>query len=86
MVKIQSAVVKEQGITFAITMVKPTYLELSDAVPADSSILPSPLFPGIPIVLMGQPFTHCRLERITCLPFQPSDCRRSPESHAEYFN
>jgi len=51
--KFQGALIKEQGQTFAIVIVKPNVLQNSfDANNARNSF--SPVFPGVPIVLMAQ--------------------------------
>lgn len=51
--KLQGAVLREQGITFAIVVVKKHVVDNSiSAREAISSF--SPLFPGMPIVLMAQ--------------------------------
>ncbi len=55
MIKLQGAVIKEQGVTFAITVVKRhilnSQMQCQQAVQSFQ-----PLFPGMPIVLMGQDF------------------------------
>jgi len=53
MIKVQGAVIKEQGVTFAITVVKRHVLnsQMQSQQTAQSF---QPLFPGMPIVLMGQ--------------------------------
>lgn len=53
MIKVQGAVIKEQGVTFAITVVKRHVLnsQMQSQQRAQSF---QPLFPGMPIVLMGQ--------------------------------
>jgi hypothetical protein len=49
----QGAVVKEQGVTFAVVIVKRTII--NNRFEADNAIRSfQPLFPGIPIVLMAQ--------------------------------
>jgi len=53
MMKIQGAVIKEQGITFAVTAVKKHILS-SQMQCQETAQSFQPLFPGIPIVLMGQ--------------------------------
>lgn len=53
MVKVQGAVVKEQGVTFAITIVKQHILN-SQMQCQQAAQSFQPLFPGMPIVLMGQ--------------------------------
>jgi len=51
--KFQGAVIKEQGVTFAIVIVKKSVVDNStDARKAINSF--QPLFPGIPIILMAQ--------------------------------
>ncbi|WP_339671678.1 hypothetical protein [Dasania marina] len=53
MIKVQGAVIKEQGVTFAITVVKRHVLNsLMQSQQTAQSF--QPLFPGMPIVLMGQ--------------------------------
>lgn len=53
MIKIQGAVVKEQGVTFAIVIVKPHILQSQfDSQRASQAF--SGYFPGLPIVLMAQ--------------------------------
>lgn len=53
MFKVQGAVVKEQGITFAIVVVKGHILDSpNESEKAQRSF--STLFPGMPIVLMAQ--------------------------------
>lgn len=53
MFKLQGAVIKEQGVTFAITVVKNNVLNSqNECQQAIQSF--QPLFPGIPIVLMSQ--------------------------------
>lgn len=53
MIKVQGAVVKEQGVTFAITVVKRHILN-SQMQCQQAAQSFQPLFPGMPIVLMGQ--------------------------------
>lgn len=49
----EGAVIKEQGVTFAIVIVKPHVLNSStEAQSARSSF--SGIFPGVPIILMAQ--------------------------------
>jgi hypothetical protein len=49
----EGAVIKEQGITFAIVIVKKSVVDLrSEAEKAIRSF--QPVFPGLPIVLMAQ--------------------------------
>lgn len=51
--KIQGAVIKERGVTFAIVIVKSHVLQSqSESVQTAQSF--SSLFPGLPIVLMAQ--------------------------------
>lgn len=53
MIKLQGAVIKEQGVTFAITVVK-RYI-LNSQIQCQQAVQSfQPLFPGMPIVLMGQ--------------------------------
>lgn len=51
--KFQAAVVKEQGVTFAVVVVKPHVVsnrsEANEAVRAFQ-----PVFPGLPVILMAQ--------------------------------
>lgn len=53
MTKIQGAVIKEQGVTFAITVVKNHILNSQTQCQQATQSF-RPLFPGMPIVLMGQ--------------------------------
>ena len=53
MVKIQGAVIKEQGVTFAITVVKRHILNSQSQSQQTAQSFQS-LFPGMPIVLMAQ--------------------------------
>ncbi len=53
MTKIQGAVIKEQGVTFAITVVKNHILNSQTQCQVAAQSFRS-LFPGMPIVLMGQ--------------------------------
>jgi hypothetical protein len=53
MIKIQGAVIKEQGVTFAVTVVKHHILSSQQQCQETASEL-LPLFPGMPIVLMAQ--------------------------------
>jgi len=53
MIKVQGAVIKEQGVTFAITVVKRHVLN-SQMQSQQTTQSFQPLFPGMPIVLMGQ--------------------------------
>jgi hypothetical protein len=51
--KLQGAVIKEQGITFAVVIVKKSVID--DRTKADQAILSfTPVFPGLPVVLMAQ--------------------------------
>jgi hypothetical protein len=51
--KFQGAIVKEQGVTFAIIIVKKHLLD--NRLEADRTIRAlQPLFPGLPVVLMAQ--------------------------------
>ena len=51
--KIQGAVVREQGVTFAIVVVKRHIVD--NGAEANQAIQSfSPLFPGLPVVLMAQ--------------------------------
>ncbi|WP_017313947.1 hypothetical protein [Mastigocladopsis repens] len=53
--KFQGAVIKEQGVTFAVVVVKKHILD--NKTEADKTIrMFQPIFPGIPIVLMAQDF------------------------------
>lgn len=53
--RIQGAVIKEQGVTFAVVIVKHHVLNMtSEANQAIDGF--QPLFPGIPLVLMAQDF------------------------------
>lgn len=47
-----AAVVKEQGVTFAVVIVKPFAMQPMSRVPTQLSLRPR--FPGLPIVLMSQ--------------------------------
>jgi len=49
----EGAVIKEQGVTFAIVIVKPSVLNNSIEYDNARSFF-SPIFPGIPIILMAQ--------------------------------
>ena len=49
----QGALIREQGVTFAIVIVKPHVLQGDDQARAAISSF-QPLFPGAPIVLMAQ--------------------------------
>jgi hypothetical protein len=51
--KFQGAVIKEQGVTFAVVIVKKSVIDIpTEAKKAIKSFLP--LFPGIPVLLMAQ--------------------------------
>ncbi len=51
--KLQGAVIKEQGITFAVVVVKKSVLD--NRIKANRAMQGfQPIFPGIPIVLMAQ--------------------------------
>lgn len=51
--KFQGAVIKEQGVTFAVVIVKKSVIDIpSEAKKAIQSF--QPLFPGIPVLLMAQ--------------------------------
>lgn len=51
--RFEGAVIKEQGVTFAVVIVKPHIVSISsEANDAIASF--QPLFPGIPVVLMAQ--------------------------------
>ncbi|AFZ28308.1 hypothetical protein Cylst_6529 (plasmid) [Cylindrospermum stagnale PCC 7417] len=53
--KFQGAVIKEQGVTFAVVVVKEQILD--NKTEANKTIqMFQPVFPGIPIVLMAQDF------------------------------
>ncbi|PYE30286.1 hypothetical protein DFP83_1198 [Idiomarina fontislapidosi] len=53
--KFQGAVIKEQGVTFAIVVVKKHILDSPhESEEAISTFMP--LFPGMPVVLMAQGF------------------------------
>lgn len=51
--KVQGAVIKEQGVTFAIVVVKKHVVD-STGQSEDAMVAFAPLFPGMSIVLMGQ--------------------------------
>ncbi len=53
MVKVQGAAIKEQGVTFAIVVVKRNILN-SQTQCQQAAHSFQPLFPGMPIVLMAQ--------------------------------
>jgi hypothetical protein len=53
MIKIQGAVIKERGVTFAITVVKYQIFN-SEQQCQEAALSFSSLFPGMPIVLMAQ--------------------------------
>jgi len=53
---IEGAVVREQGVTFAIAIVKPHVLNTT--IQANEAVLSfSRVFPGLPVVLMAQDHT-----------------------------
>ncbi len=53
--KFQGAVIKEQGVTFAIVIIKKQVIDNTiNAKEAIESF--QPIFPGIPIILMAQDF------------------------------
>ena len=49
----EGAVIKEQGVTFAIVIVKPHVLNISSQAQSARSSF-SGIFPGVPIILMAQ--------------------------------
>lgn len=51
--KIQGAVIKEQGVTFAVVVVKRHILN-NQASARQAAASFAPLFPGVPVVLMAQ--------------------------------
>ena len=51
--RINGAVVKEQGVTFAIVIVKPSAIQTSTAADEARTSF-RPLFPGLPLVLAAQ--------------------------------
>jgi hypothetical protein len=51
--KFQGAVIKEQGVTFAIVIVESSVLSSQSARESAAQSF-SPFFPGIPIILMAQ--------------------------------
>lgn len=51
--KIQGAVIKEQGVTFAIVVVKRHVLDIRDKAPEAAQAF-SRFFPGMPVILMAQ--------------------------------
>lgn len=53
MIKVQGAVIKEQGVTFAIVIVKKHVLD-SQVKRDEAQMSFRSLFPGMPIVLMAQ--------------------------------
>lgn len=53
MEKIQGAVIKEQGVTFAIVIVK-RYILQSQTESQKAAHAFEPYFPGLPIILMAQ--------------------------------
>jgi hypothetical protein len=51
--KFQGSVIKEQGVTFAVVIVKKHVID--NRIEADKAIRSfSPIFPGMPVVLMAQ--------------------------------
>ncbi len=53
--KFQGAVIKEQGVTFAVVIVKKSIID--NRFEANNAIRSfQPLFPGIPVVLMAQDY------------------------------
>lgn len=48
----EGAVIKEQGVTFAVVIVKPHVLNSTDRENVRNSF--APVFPGVPIILMAQ--------------------------------
>jgi hypothetical protein len=51
--QIEGAVIREQGVTFAIVIVKPHVIQ--NTCEADRTIAAfSPVFPSLPVILMGQ--------------------------------
>jgi hypothetical protein len=53
--KFQGAVIKEQGLTFAVIIVKKSVID--NTYKANKAIQSfQPLFPGIPVILMAQDF------------------------------
>jgi hypothetical protein len=55
MMKFQGAVIKEQGVTFAVVVVKRHVLD-NRSTAADVVTSFQPVFPGIPVVLMAQDY------------------------------
>jgi hypothetical protein len=51
--KFQGAVIKEQGVTFAIVVVKPSVLQVRSTSENFAGSM-SRYFPGLPIILMAQ--------------------------------
>jgi hypothetical protein len=51
--KLQGAVVKEQNVTFAIAIVKPSAMQTSAASGSSRKAF-QPLFPGLPLILASQ--------------------------------
>lgn len=54
--KIQGAVIREQGLTFAVVVVKRHLLDVSSTA-NDTIDIFAPYFPGMPLVLAGQDST-----------------------------
>jgi len=53
MTQIDGAVIREQGVTFAVVVVRPTVLQ--NTIQANEAMASfQPIFPGMPIVLMAQ--------------------------------
>jgi hypothetical protein len=53
--RLQGAVIKEQGVTFAVVIVKKHVIDSRDG--AEKAIAAfQPVFPGIPVVLMAQDY------------------------------
>ena len=51
--KFQGALIKEQGVTFGIVIVKPHVIQVSsEAIQTQREFAPA--FPGVPIILMAQ--------------------------------
>ena len=53
MEKIQGAIIKEQGVTFAIVIIKLQTLQ-SQSESQKAALAFGPYFPGLPIILMAQ--------------------------------
>lgn len=52
--RFQGAVVKEQGVTFAVVIVKKSVLDSGSSACSAAQRSFQPFFPGLPIVLMAQ--------------------------------